>query len=650
MIARLTLLALVLFSSAPIASAATYEVGPGRPYATPSAVPWESLQPGDLVLIYWRSTPYRDKWVICRQGTAVAPITVRGVAGPAGERPIVDGNGATTRLALDYWGEERSVIKIGGASIPADTMPKYIVVEGLDVRSGRPPYTFTGDGGANGSYVNNAAAVWIEKGENITVRNNVLHDAGNGLFVSSAEPNISRNILIEANYIYDNGNTNSLFEHNTYTEALGITYQLNRFGPLRTGALGNNLKDRSAGLVVRYNWIEGGNRQLDLVETDSATIENDPSYRVTHVYGNVLIEPAAAGNRQIVHYGGDNGGTSAYRKGMLHFHQNTLVSTRTDRTTLFRLSTNDEHADARNNIFYPAAHTGSNLSLLDDTGILNITHNWFKAGYVGGFSGVSGAITDDGTSVIGNSPGFISDASQDFRLSQTSDAVNEGTSLASGALPVLFEYVKHLGSQARPNDGVPDLGAFEMQDGQPADLVVTTSSLPSGTTGQSYSAPLGAAGGLVPYSWSVTGGSLPPGVSLNAGTGSISGTPTGQGTSSFTVQVNDGQAPSDVATKGLSITVLQVSYPPVNITTTSLPNAKRNKNYSRRLTAIGGLAPYTWSVVSGALPSGLTLNAASGLISGKATTIGTYSFTAQVRDSQGTPVTDTQALTITVTR
>src|SRR6185503_10122766 len=124
MIARLTLFALVLLSSAPFASATTYEVGPGKPYATPSAVPWESLQPGDLVLIFWRSAPYKDKWVICRQGTAAAPITVRGVAGPGGELPVIDGNGATTRLALDYWGEERSVIKIGGASIPADTMPK----------------------------------------------------------------------------------------------------------------------------------------------------------------------------------------------------------------------------------------------------------------------------------------------------------------------------------------------------------------------------------------------------------------------------------------------------------------------------------------------------------------------------------------------
>ncbi|MBK5296060.1 MAG: putative Ig domain-containing protein [Vicinamibacteria bacterium] len=650
MIARLFLLALVLLSSAPLASAATYEVGAGKPYATPSAVPWESLQPGDLVLIYWQATPYRDKWVICRQGTATAPIVVRGVPGPAGERPVIDGNGAVTRLALDYWGETRAVIKIGGASIPADTMPKYTVVEGLDIRSGRPPYAFTDDAGANASYVNNAAAVWIEKGENITIRNNILHDSGNGLFVSSAEPNISRTILIEANYIYDNGNVGSIYEHNTYTEALGITYQLNRLGPLRAGAGGNNLKDRSAGLVVRYNWIEGGNRQLDLVETDSATIQGDPSYRATHVYGNVLIEPDAAGNRQITHYGGDNGTTSKYRKGTLHFYQNTLVSTRTDRTTLFRLSTNDEHADARNNIFYPAAHTGSNLSLLDDTGILNLTHNWFKAGYVGGFSGVSGAITDDGTSVIGNSPGFISEASQDFRLTQTSDAVNEGTVLASGALPVVSEYVKHLGGQARPNDGVADLGAFEMQDGQPADLAVTTSSLPNGTTGLGYSAMLGAAGGLVPYSWSVVSGGLPTGLALNAGTGGITGTPTTQGTSSFTVQVIDGQVPADTATRTLQIAVLPVSYAPLVITTTSLPNARRNKNYSRTVAATGGLAPYTWSVVLGSLSSGLTLNASTGVISGKATTIGTYAFTVQARDSQGAPATDTQGLSITVTR
>jgi len=67
-------------------------------------------------------------------------------------------------------------------------------------------------------------------------------------------------------------------------------------------ALGNDLKDRSAGLVVRNNWIEGGNRQLDLVDgEDSQVIVDDPRYHENFVYGNVLIEPDGAGNSQISH-------------------------------------------------------------------------------------------------------------------------------------------------------------------------------------------------------------------------------------------------------------------------------------------------------------------------------------------------------------
>jgi len=104
MIRPLVLCSMVL-SIAARTEAATYAVGPGQPYATPSAVPWESLQPGDVVQIQWRSTPYTDKWVICRQGTAAAPIVVRGVVGPNGERPIIEGSGAT------WLGSERKEFK-----------------------------------------------------------------------------------------------------------------------------------------------------------------------------------------------------------------------------------------------------------------------------------------------------------------------------------------------------------------------------------------------------------------------------------------------------------------------------------------------------------------------------------------------------------
>ena len=71
---------------------------------------------------------------------------------------------------------------------------------------------------------------------------------------------------------------------------------------------GNNLKDRSAGLDVRYNWIEHSNRQLDLVHAeDSALVRADPRYRATHVYGNVIVEHPNSGNNDICFYGGDGG-------------------------------------------------------------------------------------------------------------------------------------------------------------------------------------------------------------------------------------------------------------------------------------------------------------------------------------------------------
>ncbi|HKG22841.1 MAG TPA: polysaccharide-degrading enzyme [Blastocatellia bacterium] len=454
----------------PAAQAATFEVGPGKAYSNVGDVPWESLQPGDTVLINWRSTSYKEKWVICRQGTSAAPITVRGVPGPAGELPVIDGNGATTRSALNYWNEARGVVKIGGANVPSDTTPRHIVIDSLDIRSARPPYTFTSAGGASQTYSDNASTIYIEKGENITVRNCILHDAGNGFFVASSDDLASRDILVEGNHIYDNGIVNSIFHHNNYTAAIGIIFQHNFFGPLRAGCPGNNLKDRSAGLVVRYNWIDGGNRQLDLVDgEDSSLIRSEPRYGETHVYGNILIERPGTDNRQIVHYGGDSGATANYRKGILYFYNNTLVSNRTDRTTLFRLSTNEERCDARNNIFYVSA-AGNTLSLVDSTGVLDLSHNWFKPGWVSTFGTLAGTINDDGTALSGAAPGFVNEAGQEYHPRAGSACINSGTALHANVIPahtVARQYIKHRASEARPDDAVLDLGAFEFRVARP---------------------------------------------------------------------------------------------------------------------------------------------------------------------------------------
>lgn len=443
--------------------ATNYEVGPQKPYIAIGKVPWKALAPGDSVLIYYQDVPYKEKWVICNKGTSGNPIVVSGIPNNQGALPVIEGNEAVTDTQFNYWNEERGIIKIGGANSPSDTMPEYIIVQNLDIKSAREGYTFTGRYGIT-NYFKNAAAIYIEKGEHITIRNCIFHDCGNGFFSASQ----SKDVVVEGCYYYDNGIEESIYEHNNYTGSQGITFQFNRFGPLRENCLGNNLKDRSSGCVIRYNWIESGNRQLDLVHSDHQYIINDPAYNATFVYGNILIEPEGAGNSQICHYGGDDDDSlQNYRKGTIYFYHNTIVSTRTGNTTLLRLSSDDETADVRNNIVY-VTESGSRLAVLNSSGTANLQNNWLKTGWQKSHSNPQAEVNDLGNNVVGEEPGFRNFSGQDYALEGSSVCINKAGPLAQQCLPdhsVSLEYIKHQRYQNRYADTVVDIGAFECNPG-----------------------------------------------------------------------------------------------------------------------------------------------------------------------------------------
>ncbi len=162
--------------------------------------------------------------------------------------------------------------------------------------------------------------------------------------------------------------------------------------------------------------------------------------------------------------------------------------------------------------------------------------------------------------------------------------------------------------------------------------VVQTTSLPDATITGAYSQSLVATGGTLPLSWSLVplSGALPDGLTLSTD-GTISGTPTAVGTFNFTVRVTDAYGIFD--DQALAIVV----NPAPVIQTTSLPDGTVTGPYSETLTASGGTSPLTWGLApaSGPMPDGLTLDSATGVISGTPIVAGTFNFTVRVTDVNG---------------
>jgi Putative Ig domain len=175
--------------------------------------------------------------------------------------------------------------------------------------------------------------------------------------------------------------------------------------------------------------------------------------------------------------------------------------------------------------------------------------------------------------------------------------------------------------------------------GSPPSIVTT--SLPEGTVGQAYNQTLVAAGGDGSYSWSLSTGSVPVGLSLSVG-GVIAGTAAQSETATFTVEVvSAGQS----ATKSLSITI-QAPVPPPSITTSSLPDGTVGQAYDQSLAATGGDGSYAWSLNTGSIPVGLTLSA-GGVIAGSPTQSETATFTVEVV-SAGQLATRSLSITVQV--
>ncbi|WP_456379814.1 right-handed parallel beta-helix repeat-containing protein [Thiolapillus sp.] len=530
----LSTLALVAAASAPIASAESfrlnppcvagsgtdYPVGPGQAYTSISDVPWGSLEPGDTVRIHHKPAPYREKIIIRTSGTTQNPLRICGVKGSNGERPILDGDGATNdpddAAAYTSYAPMEGLAMIMIYNRDYGLKDSNIIIDGLHIRNAKNTFSYTRVNGSSDTYENGAACIRIQAGDNIIIRDNEIENCGNGIFTMSQgynEAHLTRNLLIEGNYIHQNGQADSYREHGLYIQAIGATYQYNRFGSNAAGAGGTTLKERVAGSVVRYNWFEGSSsRFLDLVEVEDAAPwyivreylnelgctdsnncpgidpdrlqkvqEAEAMYRKTHVYGNFFNHIGSQTDAgSMVHYGWDNDIALA-REGSLYFYHNT-VSIQEDlndswRFRLFDMRNNyggtpksRETIEAFNNIIYYRNETSGEapayLCMSNSGGTINFGTNWISN--FNQSETLANCYYDDPANAptlngLGNLlDGTNAPAPVDSFL-QTLDTplvIGKAQAMPPAAKPVNHEYRTHQNRNQRPSTN--DLGAMEI--------------------------------------------------------------------------------------------------------------------------------------------------------------------------------------------
>lgn len=431
-------------------SGTVYEVGPETKLSRIADVPWDKLAAGDVVLIHWQHKPYREKWHIGRPG-----VTVRGVRGPDGQRPVIDGTDAAAIPKQNYWNEERGLIKIGG---PGDL--SRVVVEGLEITGAKLGAKFTPLSGSPYPYSDNAAGIYVEGPvSDLVIRDCYIHDNGIGIFASGVT-----GMLVEGNRVFRNGYQGSSQQHNSYIQGLGTIYQQNDFEQPDNWE-GNNLKDRGAGTIIRYNRLVGGNRPLDLVNGPD---QPKMGFPLDEIYGNLIIKTSGYNNNQIIHYGHDT--TAADSRRNLRLYHNTIITRRVSpgnsEWVLLRADHPEASIEARNNVFWSEALSVYGGVLSEGPGKATWVGNWFHVGDCSGAATPCGkrgdGFVDGGENTFAGAPGIGGDG----RIVAGSSLIGLAKSLPDGYRPVLQQFGGKRANAA-------DLGAFAQApatDGQPVQL------------------------------------------------------------------------------------------------------------------------------------------------------------------------------------
>ncbi len=416
----------------------TYQVGPGKPYATLQEVA-DRLLAGDIVEVDGNHT-YPGDVVFDRPGSPASKITIRGIP-IAGQLPVISGGTNTVHFRTSDW-----------EGAPDDAGNHYLF-EGFEITGG-------------------SSRCIYHQADDLTIREVVVHDCpAHGILGADQG---SGSLLLEYSEIYACGQgtqRHQIYMSTDQGNRPGSVFRM-QFCYLHDGNGGNNVKSRAERNEIYYNWIEGATyHELELIGSEEYATE--VVREDSDVVGNVLLK---RGTTFVVRFGGDGTGETF---GRYRFVNNTVV-VQPDASAVFRLFDGIESLEAHNNVFM--AGGGGVVNLVRDVEV-----NWASGRQIAGSNNwvLMGSTNVPGEwagTEAGADPGFVALAADDVRPDLGSPLIEKGTSTTSGPPgfpfpsplsspgfhPPLHELVA-LGSEAaRPKVGTIDIGAFEW--GVPSDV------------------------------------------------------------------------------------------------------------------------------------------------------------------------------------
>ncbi|WP_437279508.1 right-handed parallel beta-helix repeat-containing protein [Sorangium sp. So ce375] len=409
----------VLLAASP-ASAATYEVGRGKPYASLAEVA-PRLAAGDVVQVEGDAT-YPGDLFFKKSGTEAQKITIRGVR-VNGRRPVLSGGSNTVVFAGNHY-----------------------TFEGFEITGGSSRCVFN-------------------RAHDITIRDSVVHDcAGHGILGADSESGTFTLEYVEV-YACGSGDTRHPIYIATDEETrLGSVFRM-RNCYVHDGNGGNSVKSRAERNEIYYNWIEGAKyHELELIGPDGQ--DEGLAREDSDVVGNVIRK---TGQHFAVRVGGDGTGQTW---GRFRFVNNTFLLAPGSRPAI-RMFDGIESVEMSNNVFYRLGGGGVEVyvdrsaSWKTGTALISGANNWVPSG--------SSALPAAWTGTLqGADPGFTNVGSLDLRPASNSPLVDAGS--RSTPSPAGHPFPKPLaapqsspmrsaraasGPLQRPAAGAIDIGAYE---------------------------------------------------------------------------------------------------------------------------------------------------------------------------------------------